>query len=53
MLLYSTAAGMGAPGLGDEATEVTDAETLEASPEATELLMVFNAATAGTVLVAQ
>ena len=42
LLLYSTAEGMGAPpGLGEEATvEVTDAETLEASPEATELLMV-------------
>ena len=40
MLLYSTAAGMEAPGLGEEATEVTEADTLEASPEATELLMV-------------
>lgn len=43
LLLYSTAEGMGAPGLGEEATvEVTDAETLEASPEATELLMVLS-----------
>ena len=41
MLLYSTAAGMEAPGLGEEATEVTEADTLEASPEATELLMML------------